>query len=149
MTLIKRSYPVRNIERVNPFAPMFNDFLESMFNNNTMPDTSFKTPAVNVVENADGYAIELAVPGLKKDDFNIDLEKNTLTVSVEKENESKEEGKNYHRREFSYTSFKRSFNLPETVDVEKIGAEYKDGVLSLTIPKKEEAQLKAKQIKVS
>ncbi|MCO4294509.1 Hsp20/alpha crystallin family protein [Solitalea sp. MAHUQ-68] len=149
MTLIKRNYPVRNFERVNPFAPMFNDLFETMFNGTSLSEGNFKVPAVNVLENAEEFSIELAAPGLSKDDFKIDLEKNTLTISVQKEEEHKEETKNYHRKEFSYSSFKRSFNLPETVDVEKIGAEYKDGVLSVGIPKKAEAQLKAKQIKVS
>lgn len=148
MTLIKWNTP-RNVERVNPFAPSFNDFFENMFNGNFPAENQFKVPAVNVSETETGFTVELAAPGLNKEDFKIDLEKNTLTISAQKETEQKEEGKNYHRKEFSFSSFKRSFNLPETVDRENIGAEYKDGVLFLSIPKKEEAQLKAKQIKVS
>ncbi|POY36358.1 Hsp20/alpha crystallin family protein [Solitalea longa] len=150
MTLIKRNYPAVGYERVNPFVPVFNGFFDDLFKGGSLGEFGLKSPAVNVMENETGFTIELAAPGLKKEDFTIDLDKDTLTVSVQKESEQKkEEGKNYHRREFSFSSFKRSFNLPETVDRENIGAEYNDGVLSLSIPKKAEAQLKAKQIKVS
>ena len=149
MALVKRNYYPAKFERVNPFAPMFNEFFEGMFNTPELTEGTFQMPAINVSENSNGFAIELAAPGLQKEDFSIDLERNTLTVSVSKESEEKEEGKNYHRREFRFSSFKRAFNLPETVDTEKITADYKEGVLKLNVPKKEEALLKAKQIKVA
>lgn len=97
-------------------------------------------PAVNIVESKDDFKLSFAVPGMKKDDFHINVEGNVLTVSSEKE-ESKEYGENRHtRREYNYTSFTRSFNLPEDVKVDYIEAAYTDGILRLTLPKKEEAK---------
>ncbi|SMO47759.1 Hsp20/alpha crystallin family protein [Solitalea koreensis] len=148
MTVIKWNAPAKQIERVSPFAPMFNDIFDSLFNGGLIQPKNI-SPAVNVIESANGFTVELAAPGLKKDDFKIDLEKNTLTISADKENEITEETKNYHRREFSFSSFMRSFNLPESVDHDAISAEYIDGVLHLNIPKKAEAQGKPKQIKIS
>lgn len=105
-------------------------------------------PAVNISENEAGFELELAAPGMKKDDFNIEVDKNVLTISNERtstmEEESKE--KNFSRREFYYSSFKRSFNLPETVNTEAIKAAYNDGILKLEIPKKEEALPKPKRM---
>lgn len=105
-------------------------------------------PAVNIKDTADGYEVEMAVPGMKKDDFHIDLDNNLLSISAEEkqENAEKDDDGNYTRREFSYKSFKRSFTLPESVASEKISAKYTDGVLYIVIPKKEEA--KPKPIKV-
>jgi HSP20 family protein len=113
--------------------------------------STLNIPAVNVLENNDNFMIEVAAPGLEKKDFHIDLENNLLTISSEKEFKHEEEknGK-FMRREFGYSSFKRSFTLPESIDTEKIGATYKEGVLHITIPKKEEAKPKpAKQIAIS
>ncbi len=106
-------------------------------------------PGVNIIESADDFKLTFAVPGMKKDDFHINVEGNTLTVSSEKE-ESKEYGENRHtRREYNYTSFTRSFNLPEDVKVDHIEATYTDGILKLTLPKKEEAKrVSAKNITV-
>ena len=149
MTVLKFNAPTKQVERVNPFAPMFNDIFDNLINGGNILDSRKNAPAVNVSESNEGFAVELAAPGLKKDDVTIDLDKKTLKISVEKENETKEEGKNYHRKEFSFYSFKRSFSLPDSVDQEAITAEYTDGVLHLNIPKKAEAQLKPKQIKIS
>lgn len=111
------------------------------------PDT-FKygtsAPATNIIENEDNFEVALAVPGMKKKDFNIDLNNNLLTISAEvkDENEEKSEDGKYTRREFNYSSFRRSFTLPDTVEANKIVATYNDGVLGITIPKKEEAKPK-------
>lgn len=113
--------------------------------------TAFSVPAVNVMENNDNYQIEVAAPGLEKKDFNIDLDNNLLTISSEKEYKQEEENDGrYTRREFGYASFKRSFTLPDSVDADKIKAKYNEGVLHITIPKKEEAKQKPpKQINIS
>ncbi len=102
------------------------------------------TPAVNILETEDGFKVELAVPGMKKEDFTIDLDKDVLTISAEDKFESEEkdtEGR-YTRREFSYSTFKRSFTLPKTIDGDKITAAYNEGVLEIVLPKKEEAKPK-------
>ena len=107
-------------------------------------DAGSTLPAVNIKETENSYEVEMAAPGLKKEDFRIELDNNVLTISSEKTEEHEENGKEkYSRKEFSYQSFQRSFNLPkEVVDEEKIEAYYKNGVLHLTIPKKEESKQK-------
>jgi len=102
-------------------------------------------PAANIVEQADSFMLEIAAPGLKKDDFKIHLENSILTISAEIEDEKKEEGRNYTRKEFYYGSFSRSFTLPKTIELETIKADYKDGVLKVTMPKREEARLETKK----
>jgi HSP20 family protein len=97
-------------------------------------------PAVNIVENKEDYMVSLAVPGMKKDDFNIDVEGNMLTISSEKEESKEEKEDKYTRKEYNYSSFSRSFTLPDEVNKEKIEAKYEDGVLKLMLPKKEEAK---------
>ena len=110
-------------------------------------------PAVNVRETNDDFRIEVAAPGMKRDDFKVELDNNVLTISSQREekaDESKKDG-SYTRREFSYQAFQRSFTLPENkVESDKIAAAYVDGILQINIPKKEEAKVKmAKQITVS
>jgi len=113
-------------------------------------ETRYSLPAVNIVENKDDYRIEVAAPGLNKDDFKVNLENNVLTVSSEKEEKRDDNDERIMRREFSYASFERSFTLPVTVDADKIKANHKDGILQITIPKKEEAKQKPlRQIKVA
>ena len=105
-------------------------------------------PAVNIKETDTVFEIELAAPGKKKEDFNVEIDHNVLTISSEEKSESSEkdaQGK-YTRKEFSYNSFRRSFTLPETVNLDKINASYQDGVLHLTLPKKEEALPKPKRL---
>lgn len=99
-------------------------------------------PAVNVKENNDAFIVEVAAPGIDKKDFNLELNKDLLTISYEKKNEDPN-GKSYTRKEFSFNSFKRSLVMPKTADVSKIEASYNNGILMLTIPKKEEAKEKA------
>jgi HSP20 family protein len=107
-------------------------------------------PDANIVENEKDFKIELAAPGLDRNDFKVEVNNGVLTISAEKEEEEKEENENYKRREFSYSSFSRSFTLPENSVQDKIDAKYENGILRLTLPKKEVTISKpAKQIKVA
>jgi len=107
-------------------------------------------PGVNIVETDQEYLVELAAPGLAKKDFKIDLNKNVLTISSEKEEVNEEKKENFIRREFSYNSFKRSFTLPDTVNADKIKAEHDNGILTVHIPRKPEAVEKGpRQISIS
>jgi len=136
-----------NLVRTNekPFNNVASIF-DNLFNNESfnIPRASVgnTTPAVNIRENEDEFFLDFAIPGINKENVNIELDKDLLTVSSEI-NENKEETKgNFTRREFHYASFKRSFILPETVDTTKIKADYNNGVLNISIPKKEEAKPK-------
>ena len=126
-----------------------NDLID--WSNRNFSETNTTLPAVNVKEKKDGFEIEMSAPGLKKEDFNVELTNNVLTISCAKkeEDETKDEDGRYTRQEFSYQSFSRSFNLPETVDHEKIDAKYQDGILILNIPKKEEVIPNPKRIEIS
>jgi HSP20 family protein len=103
------------------------------------PAHAGSVPAVNVVEHKEGFRIEVAAPGLQKSDFKLNLEKNQLTISAQKEKKQEETHEKYSRREFQYGSFQRTFTLPNSVDGEKIVASYADGILNITLPKREEA----------
>ena len=135
---------------------LFNDIFrpwESLFDTNggSLLDNlrTVNIPAVNITDNKDNYEISLAAPGMKKDAFNIDVEGNVLTISAEKEEKKEEKDERYSRREFNYTSFSRSFTLPEGINKDKIDASYDNGLLKLTLPKTEEAKkLSAKHIAV-
>lgn len=114
------------------------------------PQTTMKVPAVNISEQKDEYLLSLAAPGLKKEDFRIDVNGNVLTISSEKEESSEEKNKKFSRKEYSYSSFSRSFTLPEEINQEKIEARYVDGVLKISLPRNEEVKrLSAKQIVVN
>lgn len=139
-----------------PTVPsLFNDFLTRDLWNWNLENSSLTgttVPSVNIKETDNNFEVEMAAPGMKKDDFSIELDGNMLTISSEKENKVEEkEGDKYTRREFSYQSFTRSFQLPkDVVDAEKIEAKYENGVLNLVIPKKEEAKQKPPRlIKIS
>ena len=127
--------PIRKYYNQNWLPSIFNDF----FDNEWMEKTNATAPAINVVESDKDYKVEVAAPGMTKDDFNIHLgEDNELVISMEKkvENEEKDkENKKYLRREFSYTKFNQSLYLPENVDKEKISASVTDGVLTINLPK--------------
>lgn len=106
-------------------------------------------PDANIIENEDSFQIELAAPGLQRKDFNVEVANGTVSISSEKEEEKEENRKNFHRREFSFSSFNRSFALPDNVVADEIDAKYTDGILRVTIPKNEvKAAQPAKQIKV-
>lgn len=130
------------------FDELFNREIPSVFSQNF--NTGISLPMVNIKETSDAYFVEMAVPGLKKSDFQIDLDNQILSISTEIEEDSEHTEANYTRREFGYASFKRSFTLPETVDDVKIKAKYDEGILSIKLPKKEEAKQKPlKSIKIS
>ncbi|HLT32789.1 MAG TPA: Hsp20/alpha crystallin family protein [Aquaticitalea sp.] len=113
-------------------------------------NTGMTLPAVNIKENKDEYFLEIAVPGMKKSDFNIDVDNKTLSISSERSEEHVDTEENYTRREFGYSSFKRTFALPETVESDNIKANYNDGILTVHLPKREEAKEKpAKRIDIS
>jgi HSP20 family protein len=127
---------------------IFNRDLPSVFTSNF--NTGITLPKVNIKETADAFIVDMAVPGLKKSDFHIDLENQLLSISSEIKEEKELKDDNFTRREFGYSSFKRTFTLPETVNDDKINASYTDGILSILLPKKEEAKQKpARTIKIS
>lgn len=122
----------------------FNDFFkpwnEWFDNSGGLLGRAMTVPPVNITENKDDYLVSLAAPGMKRDDFKIDVDGNMLTISSENEENKEEKDKRFTRREYSYSSFSRSFTLPDEVNKEKIEAKYEDGVLKLTLPRKEEAK---------
>ena len=135
------------IRKQTPFFPsLIDDFIGSDWNLK-VPSFSSTMPAVNIKELDSKFEIELAVPGKKKDDFEIEVENGILSISSSQEEEQQvnEKGK-FTRREFSYTSFRRSFTLPDSVDPTKIDARYADGVLQVLLPKHKEAQPQPKKL---
>ncbi|WP_179414030.1 Hsp20/alpha crystallin family protein [Mucilaginibacter sp. E4BP6] len=144
MTLVKFGNGQKNY----PVNPFFNDVFDNILNDTFIGDKlTSRVPAVNIAENENEFHIELAAPGLKKEDFKINLDKNVLSVSADKKVENVE-GTKFSKREYNYTSFTRSFTLPETVDHSKIDAEYTDGVLKLTVAKREEAKFQSREIAI-
>jgi len=129
---------------VPTFAKVVNDIFNEDFVKNLDENLSVwngSQPAVNVKEDADGFALALAAPGYGKEDIEVKIEENVLTISSEKKDEATEkEGEKFTRKEFKYAAFKRTFTLPDTVDSTKIVANYENGILNLSIPKKEEAK---------
>ncbi|MNY44893.1 18 kDa heat shock protein [compost metagenome] len=107
-----------------------------------------RVPAANISESSDHFHVELAAPGLKKEDFKLKLERDVLSISVEQLNDDQQQGRNYAKREYSYNSFVRSFTLPESADQGGIEAKYADGVLCIDIPKREEAKVQSRQIEI-
>lgn len=140
------------VMRKRVLFPTFNDnfygrnSLSSFFSDGA----DYSVPAVNIKENDKNFEIEVAAPGLNKGDFKINIEKNILTVSSEKEVNEETEKENFMRKEFGYNSFTRSFSIPETIDMENIKASHKNGILKIELPKQEEAKLNNKhEIKIS
>ncbi len=122
---------------------LFDDFFRpwnEWFDNGGIMGKTLNLPAVNITENKNDFKVSLAVPGMKKNDFNIDIEGNMLTISCEKEAQKEEKEIRFTRKEYNYSSFSRSFTIPEDVNREKIDASYEDGILKLSLPKKEEAK---------
>lgn len=140
MTTLKFNQPTLNT---------LDSFLDNLLcdlpvnNNNNM-----NFPAVNIVETKDDYQLEFNVPGRKKEDFKITVDKNILTISFEKNEEHKEENKQYIKKEFVTQSFKRSFTLDEKINADEINAKYENGILLLTLPKKEEVKVLPKEISI-
>ncbi|WP_345765935.1 MULTISPECIES: Hsp20/alpha crystallin family protein [Chryseobacterium] len=129
---------------------LFDDFFSrELFNwgNTNFSSTLTTVPSVNIKENDNHFEVEVAAPGMQKDDFRITLDSNLLTISSFKKNETEESKDNYTRREFSYQSFQRSFELAkDVVDEEHIEAKYENGVLKLIIPKTEKAKKQAPRL---
>lgn len=142
MTLIRRNenYPTWS----NFFNEFFNhDWADWTTNNYSDPNSTL--PSVNIKETTDLFEVEMAVPGMAKDDFKVELNNSYLTISAEKKSESEtkeKKGERYTRKEFSYCSFSRTFALPDVVENEKIEAKYENGILKVAIPKREEAKPK-------
>ena len=137
MSLIKRE------NYLPTWSNFFNDFLNRDWydwSNQNFSLTNTTIPAVNIKESQNEFEVDMAAPGMEKDDFKLELNNNVLTISSEKQSEShSENGKNITRSEFSYQSFSRSFSLPTIVETNGITAKYENGLLRVNIPKKEEA----------
>ncbi len=143
MSLLKRN------EYLPSWSNFFNDFFDKdllNWSNKHFSDTNTTLPAVNIKEDDNGFEVEMAVPGMTKKDFKINLENNMLCISSEKKMEDEKTEGNYSRKEFSYQSFSRSFALPESADDGKINAKYESGILYVSIPKKEEAKPKPPRV---
>ncbi|MEQ9309648.1 MAG: Hsp20/alpha crystallin family protein [Balneolaceae bacterium] len=134
MALIKYNRPNTDL-----FSRNFNDIVDEFFNNSA---TNYRKdnfmPSVDVTESDTQFEVSVELPGLKKEDINVDLEKGRLTISGERKSNKEEEGKNFHRIERQYGKFSRAFYLPESIDDESIIAKYEDGILNITINKSEE-----------
>ena len=148
MSLVKRE------NYLPAWSGFFNDFLNRdwyEWTNQNYSQTNTTLPSVNIKENENEFEVEMAAPGMRKEDFKIELNNSVLAISSEKQSGDEiKEGNNVTRREFSYQSFSRSFSLPAIVETESISAKYENGILRIIIPKKEEAKPKPlKQIQVS
>ncbi len=145
MTLIKfqKETPARTLfpNTVDLFNEFFNDYAGSDFR-------KWNAPAVNISENDQAYKLQLAVPGLKKEDFKISIDENNLVVSAEQKQESSEKTERFTRKEFSFSSFTRRFSLPENVDQGAITASYENGIMQLSLPKKVDEKPKAREINI-
>lgn len=141
-----------NVTGLPGFSSWFDNFFENSLGTEFLSNfnTGITLPAVNIKENSDNFILELAIPGMKKSDFTIDVENKVLSISSEVKRENEETNDNYTRREFGYSSFKRTFTLPDSVESDKVKATYKDGILMVTLPKREEAKQKPpKRIEIS
>jgi HSP20 family protein len=144
MTLVKFNDGNKNV-----LAPGFTDVFESFFNDSFISDRMIsRVPAVNISETDGKYHIELAAPGLRKEDFKVSLDRNILNISAEKKSEHHDENRKYNKREYSYSSFVRSFSLPDSADDAHIEAEYNNGILNVAVAKKEEAKMATRQISI-
>ena len=146
MTLVK--FNPNN--KKNGLVPGFNDVFDSIFNDTFFSDRVIsRLPAVNISESQSGYHLELAAPGLKKEDFKLALERGVLTISAAQNTEEDDQQRNFSRREFNYGSFTRSFKLPESADEKSIEAKYENGLLNIQIQKREEARIQNRQIVIT
>ena len=131
----------KSLTRLSERTPsLFDDFFKpwnEWFDNGGLWGRVMNVPAVNIMEYKDDYLVSLAAPGMKKEDFNIDVDGNLLTISSEKEERKEEKEKKYTRKEYSYSSFSRSFTLPNEINKEMIEANYEDGVLKVRLPRME------------
>lgn len=141
MTLVKRN---------DMWFPEFGNLFDDLFSWKTNTPALGKMPSVNIAENDKAFDLQLAAPGLNKKDFNVKVENNVLTISTEIKEENNDIEKNFIRREFSCSSFERSFTLPlDVVDAEKINAKYENGILMVSIPKKANKTKPSKVINIA
>ena len=143
MNFIRFNRPVP----ANPLTSAIDEFFQKGISELTNSNFSFNRPSVNIIEEDEAFEVQLAAPGLKKEDFNIKVDKDQLIVAVapsakEEVTEKEKDEKKYRRREFNFNAFTRSFHLPETIDTDSIEATYVDGVLTIALNKKEEAKEK-------
>lgn len=148
MTLVKMNRPVSHMHRHG--YRTFSDLVNEMFNEERVCTNQFiAIPPANIIESKFDFRIEIAAPGFEKSDFKVDLDKNSLTISLDKNVDENSEEK-YNLREFNFNSFKRSFRVSDKINSEKINAIYKNGLLQVVLPKKEEAIEKpAREIEIS
>lgn len=145
MTLLKR----RDKDVGTNVPNLFEDFFGSdFFDRIGAMSGGSNLPSVNIRDQKDRYSIEVAAPGLNKDDFNVEVDEGALTISSSKEESDEQKEGDYTRREFNYTAFQRTFTLPDTVNEDDISAEYEGGVLYINIPKKEEEKREKKKIDI-
>jgi HSP20 family protein len=139
MTLVKHNYKA------------VNDLFDEFFNHFPVRgrEIGWNVPAVNIHETKDDYQLELVAPGLKKEDFKVSLEKGILTISFEKKTETENKDYKTHRKEFAFTSFKRSFSVDDKINADAIQAKYDNGILKLSLPKKEEVKSLPKEIAIA
>ncbi len=146
MNLVRYNHPNRHA-----WHPEFTNFFDNFEKNDTGLTNHSKgdVPSVNIIENEKDFVIEFAAPGVKKEDFNINLDNQTLTVSREVKKEKEVKKENYTRREFVYGSFSRSFTLPKSIMFNNIDADYNEGILVINLPKKKEEAKLTREIKIS
>ena len=135
--------------RFSNYPTRYNTYNDELFNslfnwNNKVVNHKSSMPSVNIKENEDGFILEMAAPGMSKEDLKLELDHDVLTISAEINEEQEEQKDNFSRREFCQSSFSRAFTLPESTKNEDIKARYENGILEVTIPKKEEAKPQAK-----
>tara|TARA_A100001015_G_scaffold11254_1_gene13452 strand:- start:155 stop:571 length:417 start_codon:yes stop_codon:yes gene_type:complete len=126
--------------------PDFNSLFDELIFNKDWKNQKLSLPAVNIIEADDHFDIQLATPGMKKSDFQIEVEEGVLIISSDTDTQSNETETSFTRKEFDYHSFKRSFNIPDTIYVDRISATYKEGILTVSLPKKEEALPQPKKL---
>ncbi|TRX52032.1 Hsp20/alpha crystallin family protein [Fulvivirga sp. M361] len=135
------------------YSSLFDDFFNTELGDwrrNNFSRSNTTLPKVNILEDNDRFIVQMAAPGMNKKDFDLNLDQNILTISSDKNEEARDENLTYSKKEFDYQAFQRSFTLPDSADGEKINAKYENGILAISIPKKEEAKPKPpKTIKIS
>ena len=124
----------------------FTSLFDELIFNQDWKNQKLSLPAVNIIEADDHFDIQLATPGMKKSDFQIEIEEGVLIISSDAVTQFNETETSFTRKEFGYNSFKRSFNIPDTIYVDKISAAYKEGILTVSLPKKEEALPQPKKL---
>lgn len=146
MTLLKVNHPTKQF-----VSPLWNTVLNDLFSDRFTNETTGFIPAVNIAEDNDSYEIHLSAPGFQKENLNISIEKETLSISGEYKSEVSETSteRKFNRKEFNFSSFKRSWTLPENVNADEISANYENGILKVRLPKKSEDKITTvKQINI-